>query len=190
MRNFNLTSALLIAATMLALTGCSRNPVAPDPSSAPVSGAPGAAPMGLGEQDGPTPDAGGTPNSAQMMLQVGEGGTLTVGRWTLVLHKNSLAMPASIKISVTDTEALECKLEVVPAAANNLQVPAELFANISDVPNVDYSTEWMFYWDGAWEQLTDVAAHPNQENVVAKLTQLVTYRVGPKQSGRGTKFQG
>ena len=82
-------------------------------------------------------------------------------------------------MSVDDPEAMDCHIEVSPPEANNFRSPAILTANLSDVPNVDYSGTTMIVWDGGWLQANSVGTHPNQQNVVAHFSQLFDTMVAP-----------
>jgi len=184
MRKPTLHSALLLAAITMTLTSCSRNPVAPDASVTDRPGTTGTA--NFDEQDPAPETGGGLPGTVTVPLLAGEEGLLTVGRFTLWIHMNSLKMPATIKLSVANPEAMECAIEVSPPQANDFQVGVHLIANLSNVPAVDYSTETMFYWNGGWQQGTDVSAHSNQQNVVAHFHQLSNAcQVGPGTGGKG-----
>ena len=186
MRNATLPTALLLAAMTLSLTSCSKNPVAPSGS---LSGQPGATTLGgVQESDPPSEGSGGTPNSVSMPFVAGEEGRITAGRFTVWVRKNSIQQPATITVSVTDPEAMEAQIVVTPATANNFQSPVIVTANLSDVPNVDYSTMWMWYWDGAWEESLDVSAHPNQQNVVAHYNTLSACQVAPRNTTKGNKM--
>ena len=58
---------------------------------------------------------------------------------------------------------------------------------MSDVDNLDYANTTMLYWDGSWEAMADVAAHPNQENIVAHLDHLSNCKV-TNGGGKKTTF--
>ena len=163
MKNFSLPSALLLAALTMTLTSCSRSPVAPETGAA---GEPGATTTAILEQDGPPATDGGTPNVAVFPFLAGEEGQLVAGRWTVYVRKNSIKRPATIKLSVTDPEAMECSIEVSPPEANDFQSPVLVSANTSNVPNVNYSTWTMLEWDTAWLVMDNCSAHPHQENIV------------------------
>ena len=156
-------AAVTIAALAVFLTGCSRSPVAPtaDTTAAPGAGTAVMSPI----PDNPPPSDGGTPGSHTVMLPASGEGTLTVGRFTLWIRKNSLKMPATITMHVSDPEAMDVQIDVQPAAANDFRSPVVLTANMSDVADVDYDTVTMMYWDGAWKQATDVATHPRLQEV-------------------------
>ena len=173
MRHGNLPMAVAITALAAFLTGCSRNPVAPaiDVSR---TGSTGAGMISNVPEDPQAPD-GGTPSSETQSFLVTSEGTMTVGRWTLWFRKNSLTMPATITLRVSDPEAMDVQIDVEPAAANNFAQSVVLTANMSDVAGFDYGTGTMMFWsNGDWQQPNkkDVAAHPNQQNVVGHFTSL------------------
>jgi hypothetical protein len=182
-----LLSAVLTAALAVFLTGCSRNPVAPTTST---PGAPDAGTMSISQVpvDVP-PTEGGIGSTRTAMLTASGEGVLTVGRFTLWIRKNSLKQDATITMRVTDPEAMQVHIEITPASANSFASPVILTANMSDVDNVDYSNTTMAYWDGAWEPMTDVSAHPNQQNIVAHLTSLSDCLVTDGTAGKGNKMQ-
>jgi cytoskeletal protein RodZ len=176
MRRNPLLPAVVLTTMAIFLTGCSRNPVAPsvDPSAGP-----GAGTTAIGTiPDDPPPSDGGTPSSRTETFNATSEGTLTVGRWTLWIRKNSLTGDATITMHVSDPEAMDVQIDVQPASANNFQSPVVLTANTSDVAGFDYSTGTMQYWgNGDWQQATDVSSHPNQQNVVGRFTTLANTQV-------------
>ena len=176
MRYGTLLPAVLLTTMAVFLTGCSRNPVAP---STDLSGAPGAGTAAISPvPDDPPPSDGGTPSSRTVIFATTDEGSVTVGRWTLVIRKNSLKMPATITMHVSDPEAMDVDFEVQPAAANSFQSPVLLTANTSDVSGFDYSTGWMSVWGaGNWQPATDCSSHPNQQNVVGHFTSLAHTQV-------------
>jgi hypothetical protein len=166
MRRFQITTVLMLGTLAMFLTGCSRNPVAPDVTMP----ARGAEMMGTQTNDQPAEVEGGTPMAVTATLQATDGARLTVGRFTLELHKNSLRMPATITLRVPSEDATEVVMEVVPAEAADLKVPAELSANMSDLPGTNYATIWMWYYEnGLWEEYEDVAPQEMRQNVVARM---------------------
>lgn len=176
MRRYQVTAVLMLGTLAIFLTGCSRNPVSPDLTS-PAQG--GASEMGVEIHDTPTEVEGGVPAAVTAIFAADEAGRITVGRWTLDLHKNSLKMPATITLRVDNQDALDVHVEIVPAEAANFRVPAELSASLADLPQTNYETMWMWYLEnGDWDECADVAQHPNQQNVVARIDHLTSFRVG------------
>jgi len=178
-RNAPLPAAMLMAVLTMSATSCSRNPVAPDPAAPTQTGSTSSM---VSEIPSDTPNSdGGVPNDMSLAVSPGEEAWLFAGRFTLHFHKNSLTMPAVIRLKVSDPFSTQVHIEVSPPEANAFQVQPELIASLSDLP-VDYNQETMFYWDGNWEEMDpkDVAAHPNQMNVTTKLTTAKDCMVGPR----------
>jgi hypothetical protein len=176
-KNLSLPSALLLAALTVTLTSCSRNPVAPDTGSA---GQPGTTTTGVIEQDAPPPTEGGTPNTMIVPFVANEEGVLTAGRWKIWVRKNTIKNAATIKLSVADPEAMECQIEVSPPEANDFQGPVIVSCDLSDVPNIDWGSEWMYYWDAAWNACQNFNSRQNEQNVVGHFGVLpVSAKVGP-----------
>ena len=176
MRLSSLLPAVILTTMAIFLTGCSRNPVAPSVGPAAGPGA-GAAAVVVPE-DPPPPADGGTPETRVISLTASDGGDFVVGRWTLTIRKNSLTMPATITLHVSDPEAMVVQIDVQPAAANAFQQPVILTANTSDVAGFDYSSGWLSIWSGGgWQKATDASSHPNQQNVVGHFTSLVNTQV-------------
>jgi len=174
MRKGNLLSAVVITTLAVTLTGCSRNPVAPSTSLPGAAGAASSA-VGVVPDSPPASPDGGTPSSETVSYVATSEGTMTVGRWTLWFRKNSLTMPATITMKVSDPEAMDVQISVSPAAANNFASPVVLTANMSDVNGFDYSTGDMQVWgSGGWTDLPahTASSHPNQQNVVAHFATL------------------
>ena len=185
MRNGSLLSAILTTTLAVFLTGCSRNPVAPNIEP---SGQPGTGTTVVGiVPDDPPPVSGGTPILRTVTLLPTDEVDIVVGRFTLSVRKNTLKMPATITLRVDNPEAMDVHMQITPAEANSFQSPAILTANLSDVQDFDYSTGWMDDWNGDWTPMTDVSSHPNQQNVVAHLMQVYDCMVS-NDAGKKTKL--
>jgi len=174
MRHGDLLKAVVITTLAVTLTSCSRNPVAPSTDLSAPAGA-GSAAVSVVPETPPADGDGGTPSSRTETFVATSEGVMTVGRWTLWFRKNSLTMPATITMKVTDPEAMDVQIDVQPAAANNFASPVVLTANVSDVNGYDYTTGDMQVWGaGGWQDLPahTASSHPNQQNVVAHFTTL------------------
>ncbi len=178
MRRTQISTVLLLGTLTVFLTGCSRNPVAPEVMSPLNDGA--SSLVGAQVDDTPAPTEGGNSNVSTVTFNPSDEGVLTAGRWTLVLHKNSLKMATTITLRVADENAMEVEVVVTPPEANNFKVPVELTASMNELPTSAFDNLTMFYWDGAWAEVVDVASHPNQKNVVARMKQAATCRVGER----------
>ena len=169
-------SLVLITIATLALTGCSRNPVAPqtdlptDPSASSSRGI---------QTEDPAPVVEGGPGATgSVYLEAHEAGVLSVGRWSLTIHKNSHLQAFNIAMTVTDPEAMEVTIEVWPASANVFQVPLELVADCSDQPNLLPSENGIFFWDGAWTLADDQNVQEGTMVFKAKTNQLASAKIG------------
>jgi hypothetical protein len=155
----------LIATLAVFLTGCSRNPVAPITGS---TAAPDAGPASIVvDQDNVPPVEGGTPIERTVSLTPIDESAVNVGRWTLIIRKNTLRMPATITLRVADPEAEEIELEISPPEAGDFQGPGILVANCSDLQDINYDTATMVVWNGIWQVWNDTVAHQDQQNVSA-----------------------
>lgn len=186
MRRFQIS--VLLLGTLALLTSCSRNPMSPDPSG----GVPGGAQMaGIQVDDTPSGVDGGSTNVAQVSLQINKEGRLTVGRWTLDVHKNSLKMPATITMRVASDDATEVEFDVVPAEANDFKVAPKLYASLSDRPQTNWATVGMWSWvGGAWQPATGFSANETEKNVVAHLKRLVKTMVAEPEEGTTAASEG
>jgi hypothetical protein len=181
MRNLNLSVAFLIGT--LALTGCSRNPVAPqsvvptDPSAT----------LGRGVQinDPEAPQAGEAGAVGTIHVESMDAGVLTVGRWTLTIHKNSHIDPATIQMTIRDPQAMDVEITVTPASANVFQVPVELVANCTDQTNMIMTDQTIYFWNADWQPAPDVTVQEGSMLIKAKANQLTNARVDGYASIKG-----
>ena len=177
MKKHTTSLALLLAGT-LALTGCGRNPVAPESA---IPAGPGASTVQGTQTEDPAPDVVGEPGaSASVHVAANEAGTLTLGRWSLTIHKNSHVDPATISMTILDPDAMEVLIEVSPASANVFQVPIELVADCTDQVNMVMEDNTIFWWNGGWEPATDVTTQNGSMLIKAKTGQLMNAKVSPK----------
>jgi len=179
MRRVSLFTVLLLGTLSAFLTSCSRSPVAPI-----TARDLGAGPMaGIQTDDPPSDVQGGTSAVATAQILPTEQGRLTVGRFTLDLHKNTLKMPATITMRVANEAAMEVEIDVQPAEANDFQVAADLTADMSDHPDADLQKLTVFEWDGsAWQPISETSPHANQGNLVSKLKHAHNSAVADKQN--------
>lgn len=169
MRHGTLLSAVVLTTTAIFLTGCSRNPVAPSIDSS--SHGAGTAAISVDPVETP-PSDGGTPLNATQTLATTDEGLLVVGRWTLYIRKNSLTMPATVTLHVSDPEAMVVQIDVQPAAANNFKQTVFLTANTTDVAGFDYSTAGMLSLsNGNWTKASS-SSHQSQQDVIGRFTTL------------------
>jgi len=174
------TLALILAAVALVLTGCGRSPVAPLEIS-PLQPGAQAGRVLQGEDPAPTPD-GGNSGIAAITVAADSAGVLHVGRWTLTIHKNSLPERAVITMGVNNPASMEVYIDVNPPSANLFKVPIELVADCSDYPNVSLSTDTIYWWDGAWQEATDITFQAGSKLMKAKTTVLSNAMLGDRET--------
>ena len=184
MRRTPIHVIMLVAAMAAALTSCSRIPTAPSTENSPAASAavaPGSAPVVIGQVDDPiTPGASGIGGFTTVTLAVGEGGSVQSGIFTLVIHKNSLKMPATIRIVQPDPNVMEAQFEVTPAAANDFQVPVRLVADCSSQPADVVKGETMFWWTGAWTEAAKQSVNHKGYVLIASCKSLTNAKVDLK----------
>ena len=183
MRNLHLSVAVLIGA--LALTGCSRNPVAPQV----VVPAEPAATLGRGvqTQDPEAPQAGEAGLVGTIHVEAMGAGVVSVGRWTLTIHKNSHLDAAMVTLTVPDPQSMEVQIEVTPASANLFQVPIELVANLSDQTGLIMNEHTIYWWNGDWTADEAATAQAGSMLLKSKSTQLSSAKVGSFVTVKGGK---
>jgi hypothetical protein len=177
-----LFSAVLITTLAVFLTGCSRSPVAP---SADPSAQPGAGSMRGTQIDDPPAPVQGSPGASQSVtLNVGDSGTITAGRFSVFLHKNTLNHPITVTMWVESPNATAVEFTVSPPDANNFQVPAMVTGDFSDMPTLDLSTQTMYYWEAAWDVPEGVMFDQTAHTITAPLKLLSNCKVAAQPGGK------
>lgn len=175
MRRTSAPAVLLLAALTVALAGCSRMPTAPELDSTLVRGN---GTLALGQVDDPPAPIeaqAGLVNS--ITLAEGQGGTVKVGRFTLVIHKESLKMGATIAIRQPDSAVMQVEFEVRPAAANDFRVPVQLVADCSNDPLSEVQEETMYWWNGLWQEASAVSLNHASRSLTAHTHRLMNGKV-------------
>ena len=175
---------MLFAALAAVLTSCSRIPTAPG-ADAPL--APGSANQAVGQVGDPLPPIegqGGLVNS--ITLPVGVGGTVKAGRFTLVIHKNSLRMGATVSVIQPDPDVMQVEFQVTPAAANDFQVPVQLVADCSNDPISTVENETLYWWDGQWQEASAVSLDHTARSLTAHTHRLTNGKVTNRGQGSAT----
>ena len=177
---------LFIAALAAALTGCSKMPTAPtsDTTLARDNSTPGILQM----PDTPPPVEGGF--SDAITLGVGDEGTIVAGNFSLVIHKNSLKMPATIKILQPDPNVLLATFEVTPPQANDFQVPLELQATCANAALATVMGETVYWWDGDWTPSSSVSLDHKSVTFTSKTNMLSNVKVDALPPPADTKQHG
>jgi hypothetical protein len=151
------TAALLAMAAWI-LAGCGNTPLGPvqaPTASVSTGGALTSPPIVNVSPDGDVtftqvdPNGAhrsGTTSSASTSAKIdgNKGGTLTCGRFSLVIPPGAFIGPATVTMSVSDPSVLMCDLSISPSAANKFAVPVLLTVNLSDL-TIDPTT-LTFYW--------------------------------------------
>jgi hypothetical protein len=185
MRRTNATTAVLLGTLALLLTGCGRNPVSPQLTA---PGDFGSSSFGGTQTEDPAPPMESQPGATAALSVAANGeGSVTVGRFSLKVHKNSLRRAASITLTVASPDAMQVEITVTPAEANDFQVPIELVADLSDRPDLNLDNQTLYWWDGDWQAADDVTVQHGDRDVKARSRQLLSAKVDQRalsQKGR------
>ena len=156
----------LLAAIGLGLSGCSQSPLSPgnpaqgggtsfNSAMPPIVsfGADGTvdyvvAPVGTA--DNPSVNlAGALPTSLRSTanLDGSRGGMVRVGRFSVKIPPGAFIGPATVTMSMPDSNVMICDLAITPQAANKFKYPVQLTADFSSSGITDVSTLTTYWYD-------------------------------------------
>ena len=185
MRRTSIHVTLILAAMAAALTGCSRIPTAPNTEAAL---APDNASVLIGHVDDPVPPVeAGDGRINTVVLGMGQAASLQAGRFTLMIHKNSLKVPATISMVQPNPDVMEVEFVVTPASANDFQVPLKLVADCSNESPDTVNGETVLWWDGAWTAAAKQTISNDGVTITAMSHTLTKAMLAPDDAGSGNK---
>jgi len=126
------------------------------------------------------------PTEGSVTLAALLGGTLSVGRFTLIVPPAALRQRATITMRVPDPSTMRVELSISPASANNFRVPLTLVSNVSgtDVPVVSkLQTVWFDELNGVWRPVPGSAVNVAGLTVYAPLFHFSTYGINDGKAG-------
>jgi hypothetical protein len=174
----------LIALVAISVFGCGRLPTAPTvQSDATPTVSRAAQPEGL------LSGIGGIVNALVGLLVrtlnlVGSlGGSLTNGRWRVVVPAGAVDGSATVAIGVANTSSPDCKLEIWPSDKNHFSVAAMLTVDCRNVAS-DQLANYAIYWFDAsanqWVELSGSKVNLTNKTVSVSILHFSQYSVGPK----------
>jgi hypothetical protein len=114
------------------------------------------------------------------------GGSLSNGRWVVVIPPNAVQGDATVYLGVSSSTSTSCQLEISPADKNSFQSPVTLTVSCPDVPTTTLKSYVILWWDPArsvWVPVQGSKVDLVNKTVSAPLAHFSTYSVGPP-SGR------
>ena len=184
LKRFAIPAALAASLALMAI-GCAQLPTSPVGSPATAT----AQAPGTSEQFGLI---GGVIDLVKGLLfktlnLVGSlGGSLTNGRWKVVVPPNAVEGNAAIALGVAGSDSPACQLEITPAEKNRFSVPVTLTASCKDISNTVLASYVIRWWDPVkrvWVPVEGSRVDLANKTVSAPLSHFSTYSVGPR-SGR------
>lgn len=110
------------------------------------------------------------------------GGSVTNGRWNVVVPPDAVSGSASISIDLPNLTSPACQLEITPATSNHFAVPVELTVDCRLVPVEKLKTFSIFWYDPAtskWVPVANSTVDLQNKTVSAPLEHFSKYAVGP-----------
>jgi hypothetical protein len=110
------------------------------------------------------------------------GGSLTNGRWNVVVPPGAVSGTATISIDLPNPLSPACQLEITPATSNHFDVPVELTVDCRLVPVEKLKTYSIFWYDPSTSKWVPVASSTvdlQNKTVSAPLQHFSKYAVGP-----------
>src|SRR5262245_16123492 len=77
------------------------------------------------------------------------GGSLTNGRWKVVIPANAVDGSATVALGVVTTASPGCQLEITPAEKNHFSVPVTLTIDCKGTPDTILRNYVILWWDPA-----------------------------------------
>ncbi len=164
----------------MAMWGCSSVPtsptITPEPSFVKVPMPPGWALSA--SDDSPTEVSG--------VIDGALGGTLSHGRFQLVVPPGAFQGVATLTIRMPDPAEMGCELHITPEEANRFAVPVQLVADCSGAEGVDFSkleTLWFDEDARAWVLVRGSATDAVGGQIVTPLEHFSMYGVVEGKAG-------
>lgn len=185
---FGIASAA-VAALLSFLLGCGTSPTAPQNlGGSLVQGGNSSPPMLKVNPDGSVSyvqltqvNASGTiaAQSSSAKIDGNRGGTVTCGRFTVIVPPGAFVGPATITVSVADPTVLICDLSIAPQAANKFKVPVQLVTDLSNL-NVSPGNQTIYWYNPTQNLWVDMDAAPDAsaKTVTANLNHFSKYGAG------------
>lgn len=186
MRSFKrLVSPILLGLMVVNLVGCGAMPTAPNSAQteAAQTVSRSAEPAGL------LSGVVGVVNSlvglvVRTLNLVGSlGGSVTNGRWCVVMPAGAVDGNATIALGVANTSSPDCRLEIWPADKNRFSVPATLTVDCRNVSNTELANYAIYWADPVarqWVELSGSKVDLSNKTVSVSILHFSEYSVGPR----------
>lgn len=123
-------------------------------------------------------DSGALNGSAK--ISGDQGGSLTVGRYTVVVPPHAYGGDATISINVPDRAVLQCNLSINPVSSNHFAVPVNLVTSYDGGNVADPSSLVQVWFDesaGVWRQVPGSQVDTTNETVTTPLPHFSIYGI-------------
>jgi hypothetical protein len=126
------------------------------------------------------------PNARSAQMTSTAGGTVSNGRWKVVVPGGAFDGTAVVSLSTPDPKAWSCDLDILPADKNHFDVPVMLVADCHTVPPrmlakwaiLEYDPDSM-----TWVRVEGSVVDLKKKTVSAPLVHFSAYRVGAPDRG-------
>jgi hypothetical protein len=110
------------------------------------------------------------------------GGSLTNGRWQVMVPPDAVNGDATVGITVTNVTSNRCELSITPVSKNYFDTPVTLTVDCATVPAGqlrNYTIYWLDPSVGTWVQVDGATVDMTHRTVSAPLKHFSTYCTGP-----------
>jgi hypothetical protein len=162
----------LLAAALLALSGCGQLPTAPAVPSIPESSQPSYA-------SAPAPEIEAGARSSRTIVGL-LSGTLSAGDFTVIIPPAAFSGKATVTVHQPDLSIPVVDLSITPASANRFRLPVLLIGKASRVQRPLLSLAYISYYNEAtarWERVPGSTVNILNLTVQAPLWHFSKYRI-------------
>jgi hypothetical protein len=111
------------------------------------------------------------------------GGSLTNGRWRVVMPAGAVDGSATIALGVPNTSSPDCKLEIWPSDKNRFSTPATLTVDCRYVASSELANYAIYWADPVakqWVELSGSKVDLTSKTVSVSILHFSEYSVGPR----------
>ncbi len=172
--------AVCLAATALLAWGCAQAPTAvlqPRASTPAFVRVPVSAAQRF---------ASGSSSIDTTIIDGAKGGTVTNGRFLLVVPPGAFQGSASLCITIPDASVMQCQLSISPPEANHFAVPVELVADYSGgnvVLPSQLATLWLDEVNQRWVEMPGSVVSPQGRTITTPLMHFSDYGIAAGKAG-------